>query len=145
MTDGATILIAEDDEDDFFFAQRVLRKARAGPILRVPSGKAAIAYLAGAPPYTERAAYPLPDILFLDLKMDHGSGLDVLHWLKANPSAMPAQVFVLSGSNEPKDREAVKQSGVTTGYIVKPITAEHVQAIFGAQPGSAVAEAHRAS
>ncbi len=132
MNDALQVLVVEDDEDDFFFTQRVLRKFTAGSIYRVESGRAAIDYLAGRGVFGNRAEFPLPHLVFLDLKMDQVGGLDVLQWVQAHrPESLP-RIFVLTGSNEPRDREAVRNSGVSAGYIVKPLLPEHLKDVFGA-------------
>jgi CheY-like chemotaxis protein len=137
MSEPLGVLVVEDDEDDFFFTQRALRKFTPAPIFRVESGNAAIDYLAGAGSYANREEFPLPNLVFLDLKMDKGSGHDVLAWVQANvPAEKRPRIFVLTGSNEPRDHELVKNSGAAAGYIVKPLTAEHLQQIFGATPAS---------
>lgn len=135
MTDGAW-LVVEDDDDDFFFTHRVLRKATTAPIVRVESGHAAIDYLGGRGGYADRSQYPWPTYMFLDLKMGADSGHDVLAWVQANLRERRPKIFVLTGSNEPRDCELVKSSGVAAGYIVKPLTAEHLRAILA---GSAAA------
>jgi CheY-like chemotaxis protein len=133
MSETLGVLVVEDDEDDFFFTQRALRKYTAAPIFRLESGHAAIEYLGGTGTYAKREEFPLPSLVFLDLKMDVGNGLDVLAWVQAHVSAEKRpRIFVLTGSNEPRDRELVKNSGAAAGYMVKPLTAEHLQSIFGA-------------
>jgi CheY-like chemotaxis protein len=135
MSEPLGVLVVEDDEDDFFFTKRALRKATPAPIFRLESGNATIEYLAGTGPYANREEFPLPSLVFLDLKMDAGSGHDVLTWVQANmPGEKRPRIFVLTGSNEPRDRELVKNSGAAAGYIVKPLTVEHLQLIFGAAP-----------
>lgn len=135
MSSSPTVLVVEDDDDDFFFTQRALRRHTAGRIIHLPNGRTAIDYFAGNGPYADRVQHPLPSLVFLDLKMDHGSGLDVLAAIKKNPPLPLPEIYVLTGSNEPKDRELVKQSGVAAGYLVKPLSAEHLAAIFGNSSG----------
>ena len=132
MSVDSTIVVVEDDEDDFFLTQRALRRYTNGQIIHLENGRAAIDYLAGSGTYSDRASHPLPGIMFLDLKMDHVSGHDVLAAVRQNPPPTLPKIFVLTGSNEPKDREMVKSSGMAAGYIVKPLAAEHLTAIFGA-------------
>jgi CheY-like chemotaxis protein len=72
--------------------------------------------------------------MFLDLKMNHVTGLDVLHWVGDNLPNTALKIFVLTGSNEPRDREFVRNSGAAAGYIVKPLTSAHLTEIFGAGP-----------
>jgi CheY-like chemotaxis protein len=130
MKNGVRVLVVEDDEDDFFLTQRALRKFTAGPIFHVESGRAAIEYLGGQGRYADRAEFPLPDIVFLDLKMDQVSGHQVLQWVRNNLGEAAPKIFVLTGSNEPRDRDFVKNSGAATGYIVKPLSPEHLRTIF---------------
>ena len=134
MSVDGTVLVVEDDEDDFFLTERVLRRHTSGQIFRVESGRAAIDYLSGEGNFADRKRYPLPQIMFLDLKMDQGGGHEVLAAVKQNPPLLMPRIFVLTGSNEPKDRELVKNSGVAAGYIVKPLAGEHLTSIFGPPP-----------
>jgi CheY-like chemotaxis protein len=132
MTNASDILVVEDDEDDFFLTQRVLRRFTSGRIVRVESGRAAIDYLYAQGAYTDRRRHPFPAIVFLDLKMDQGGGHEVLAALRERPVTPSPAVYVLTGSNEPKDREMVRASGVAAGYMVKPLSAAHLATIFGA-------------
>jgi CheY-like chemotaxis protein len=51
--------------------------------------------------------------------------------VRVNPPEPMPRIFVLTGSNEPKDRDMVKDSGMATGYVVKPLSVEHLTSIFG--------------
>lgn len=130
MSSGHTVLVVEDDEDDFFLTERVLRRCVDGRIIHVESGDAAIDYLSGRGVYEDREKYPIPTVVFLDLKMDQVSGHDVLAVVRTAPPDPLPRIYVLTGSNEPKDREMVRNSGVAAGYIVKPLSSEHLAAIF---------------
>src|SRR5687768_3193714 len=131
MSVEQVVLVVEDDEDDFFLTERTLRRFTRGRIVHVESGRAAIDYLAGEGVYHDRVVYPMPGIVFLDLKMDQVGGHEVLMAVRQSPPAPMPKIFVLTGSNEPKDREFVKSSGVASGYLVKPLSAEHLMSIFG--------------
>lgn len=130
MNTPQTIVVVEDDEDDFFFTERTLRRHTTAAIIHVQSGNAAIAYLAGGADFSDRSKFPLPDIMLVDLKMEQGTGLDVLAAVRRNPPNPLPRIYVLTGSNEPKDRELVLKSGVAEGYIVKPLSNEHVARIL---------------
>lgn len=125
-----TILIAEDDEDDFFFTARELGKATSAPLMHVESGRGAIDYLAGQGKYTDRGAFPFPDVVLLDLKMDDVDGHAVLGWVRDNPLERPLRIFALTGSGEMRDRDRVKVTVVAEGYFVKLLTAENVATIL---------------
>lgn len=134
MKDPRRVLIVEDDEDDLFLTQRELRKFVSTPVVHVGDGQQAIEYLAGVGRYVDRTTFPFPDVMFLDLKMNHVTGLDVLHWVGDNLPPSALRIFVLTGSNEPRDRELVRISGAAAGYIVKPLTSAHLAGIFGGGP-----------
>jgi CheY-like chemotaxis protein len=131
MNEAKAVLVVEDDEDDFFLTDRTLRRFTTGKVLHVENGRAAIEYLLGQGGYADRVRFPLPEIMFLDLKMDQVNGHEVLAAVRENPPKPLPKIFVLTGSNEPKDRELVKNSGVAAGYLVKPLSAEHLTSIFG--------------
>src|SRR6266480_2789801 len=100
----SVILLAEDREDDIV----ILRKAFAqtdfpGSLFVVRDGDEAIAYLEGATPYGNRAEYPLPALLLLDLKMPRKSGFEVLAWIREQPGLKRLPVVVLSSSNQNPD------------------------------------------
>ena len=125
------VLVAEDNEDDLFLSTRVLTKAGLAPVLHVEDGRQAMDYLAGRGAYADRARFPIPDLLLLDLKMSFHTGHEVLEWLRGQPELRSLRVYVLTSSDEPRDRQRVQKAGVQ-GYLVKPLRADHVTAILAA-------------
>ena len=80
------ILLAEDSEDDATVLRSTLRKAGlAAPVVVVPDGSQAIAYLKGEGIYADRDLFPLPGLLLLDLKMPGKNGFEVLEWCETQP------------------------------------------------------------
>ncbi len=131
MNESARVLIVEDDEDDLFLTQRALRKVTTVRLFHVDSGRGAIDFLAGRGPFADRAQFPPPHVVLLDLKMNDMNGHEVLEWVRIHLRDAAPRIFVLTGSNEPRDRELVGRSGVSAGYLVKPLSAEHLHAVFG--------------
>lgn len=125
------MLLVEDNEDDVFLMQRLLRKANITvPVQVVTDGKQAVDYLAGADPYQDRSRYPMPDLMFLDLKLPFLHGFEVLRWIREQPHLKQLRVIVLSSSLEDKDREKAQALGAP--YIVKPPSPEIlVRAVAG--------------
>jgi len=119
------ILLAEDDEDDQFFMQVALEKAGISDPLRiVNNGREAIAYLAGEGPYTNREQFPLPTLLFLDLKMPYVNGFEVLEWLRNRTAEFThLSIIVLTSSPEERDHTRAYQLGARS-YLIKPPTSE---------------------
>jgi CheY-like chemotaxis protein len=116
------ILIAEDEDDEAFLLERALEKAAiTNPIHRVKNGEEAIAYLAGTGVFADRAQYPLPLLVLLDLNMPKKSGFEVLAWIRAQPSLKALAVDILSGSSREEDIEKALKLGANL-YLKKPIT-----------------------
>jgi len=72
-------LLAEDSQNDVFLMQQAFKKAGLpNPIQVVSDGQEAISYLKGEGRYSDRAQYPLPMAVLLDLKMARMNGFEVL-------------------------------------------------------------------
>jgi CheY-like chemotaxis protein len=119
-----TILIVEDNPDDLFAIQRALRKANIrNPVAVVTDGRDALDYLAGVGRFADRALYPLPFMMFLDLKLPYVDGFDVLAWLRARAELDGIVVIVLTSSDEDRDHRRAYALGARS-YLVKPPTAD---------------------
>lgn len=122
MTATHTILLVEDNPVDILLMQRVFRNgALADTVLQiVRDGDAAVFYLNGDGEYNDRARYPLPEIILLDLKLPRRSGHEVLEWLKNQPDLKRLPVVVLTSSRQPLDVDRAYDLGVNS-YLVKPV------------------------
>ena len=116
-----TVLLVEDNEDDVLLIRRAFRKAKLlNPLQVVGDGDAAVAYLGGDGPYADRAAYPLPLLVLLDLKLPRRGGLDVFAWLRRQPVLRRTPVVVLTSSAEREDVTRAYELGANS-YLVKPV------------------------
>src|SRR6478736_273112 len=92
------VLVADDSSEDRFFIERGLKRS---PSLHqvgvVGDGQMVQDYLSGRGEYADRARYPFPDLLLLDIDMPHVNGLEVLVWLKTQNFPF-LRVVMLSGS-----------------------------------------------
>jgi CheY-like chemotaxis protein len=123
MTTAGTILLVEDNEDDVFLMKRALKSAGIiNPLSVAEDGQQAIDYLAGAGSFGDRVAHPIPAIVFLDLKLPLKRGLDVLAWIREQPTLEGMVVVVLTSSSEPSDLKEAYRLGANS-YVVKPPTA----------------------
>jgi CheY-like chemotaxis protein len=114
------VLIADDDSNDVFFLRRALQKAGLGHlVLDVPDGERAIHYLSGDENYADRSQFPIPSLLFLDLKMPKVSGFEVLEWIKNQKNLGDLKVVVLSSSGLQSDIQRARTLGAHD-YRVKP-------------------------
>jgi len=122
MTSPCRILLVEDSEHDVFFFHQAMKKAKVTmPVEVVSDGAAAISYLSGDPPYSDRTRFPLPSIILLDLKLPKKSGHEVLEWVTADSKLRNIQVLVLTSSFEEADVRRAYDLGAGL-YIVKPVT-----------------------
>jgi len=115
-----TLLLVEDNADDVFFMKRAM--ATAGithPLETAADGQAAIDYLAGKGEFADRQRFPLPFLMFLDLKLPHRSGLEVLEWVRSQPQLRTLIVLVLTSSREESDVTKAYTLG-SNSFLVKP-------------------------
>lgn len=114
------VLYAEDDENDLFFMTRAFEKlAITHPLRTVGDGKEAVAYLSGTKPFENREQNPLPCLMLMDLSMPGKNGLDVLKWMKNEPTLAAIPVVVLTSSNQQSDIHRANILGAS-GFVVKP-------------------------
>jgi CheY-like chemotaxis protein len=126
MPDQAVILLAEDREDDIALIRKAFAKAFVlNPLQVVRDGEEAIAYLSGEGKYANRAEYPLPDLLLLDLKMPRLDGFDVLKWVRDQPGLSALRVVVLTSSEDLRDVNVAYRLGANS-FMVKPMDFEDV-------------------
>ena len=107
--DTNAVLYVEDDESDVFLMQRAWQKVGLlHPLYIVRDGQEAANYLAGVGvgQFANRAMYPLPALMLLDLKLPRMSGLELLTWLRGRDDAIHSlPVVILSSSSLGSDRE----------------------------------------
>jgi CheY-like chemotaxis protein len=115
-----TLLVAEDDENDFLVLGRALRTANFETDLRrVRDGAEVIGYLAGENGFADREMHPLPELILLDIKMPRKGGFDVLIWLRNHQHLKKLPAVVFSASDNPNDMQQARALGATA-YLVKP-------------------------
>ncbi|HWQ90864.1 MAG TPA: response regulator [Clostridia bacterium] len=117
---NATILLVEDDENDALFLLAALKKTQVkNPLHVVTDGRDAIAYLDGTGKYSDRAHYPVPYLVLLDLKLPQVMGLEVLKHLRQRAELDSTIVIVLTASQDPQDIEKAYHLRANA-YLVKP-------------------------
>jgi len=120
MNREGTILIVEDNTDDIFFMERAFKSAAiVNPVQVVQDGEAALDYLSGKGEFTDRAKYPLPYLMLLDLKLPIKSGHEVLAWTRKQDHLARVVVIILSTSAESGDIDKAYQLGANA-YLMKP-------------------------
>jgi len=122
MNSSATILLVEDDPNDVFLMKRALKaSAISNPLKVATDGREAMDYLAGAGLFANRTEFPIPSLIFLDLKLPYKSGFAVLEWIRTQPSLDSMLVVVLTSSSEERDIKEAYRLGARS-FLVKPPT-----------------------
>jgi len=135
MSTGKTILLVEDNEHDLVFMQRALKVAGVlNPVQIVTDGRQAIDYLAGTGNFSDRKKFPLPSLMFLDLKLPIVSGLEVLAWLRQKREFKSLIVLVLTTSKEPSDIDRAFDLGANA-YLAKPSSVSDLTEMMRATKG----------
>jgi len=114
-----TILLVEDEENDVELLQYAMQQAGVtNPIQIAKDGRQAIDYLKGTGKFANRAEFPLPCLVLLDLKLPYVMGLDVLKWIRQQPH-LASLVVILTSSGEAADVATAYGLGANA-YLVKP-------------------------
>ena len=122
MQDKNVILLAEDDSNDVLLLERAFEKAGLRDSLKIVNdGEQTINYLSGKGIYADRAQFPLPFLVLLDLKMPIIDGFGVLQWAKDQPDLKRLLVVVLTSSNLQADVDRAYELGANS-YLVKPVS-----------------------
>jgi CheY-like chemotaxis protein len=124
------ILLVEDNEDDVFLMQRAMKKlAIEYPMHVAINGRDALDYFQAVGKYADRIAYPIPSVIFLDLKLPFVHGFEVLDWIVHQSSLKQVPVAILTSSPEESDREMAYQLGAKF-FLVKPPTPEMLEEVL---------------
>src|SRR5436190_15202522 len=116
------ILLAEDDPGEVAKVNQALESdGVAAKFYLVGDGQEVVDYLRGEAEFGQRAEFPFPDLIVLNLHMPGMSGLDVLKWLKDNPSCSHVPTVMLSASGDENHIEEAYRLGVNS-YLRKPST-----------------------
>ena len=114
-----TVLLVEDSENDVFLMKMACQRTGIPHSLQIVNdGDAAIKYLMGNGAYADRIHNPLPELVFLDIKMPKKDGHEVLKWIREQPTFRNLPVVMLTGSTQREDIDRAYKLGVTS-YLEK--------------------------
>ena len=107
-----SILLVEDDDVDAMGIERAIKKCNSpNPFYRARDGIQALELL-------RSKGVNQPFLILLDLNMPRMSGLEMLTILRDDPELTRSVVFVLTTSDDDKDKLAAYSAHIA-GYIVK--------------------------
>jgi len=113
-----SVLLVEDNADDEFLTDWVLKKAGITAIAIVRDGREALDFLHGG------SAGPgiVPDLVILDLKLPKMDGIEVLRRIRADARTRTLPVLIVSSTEDPGDRSVCRRLGITD-FLSKPLKA----------------------
>jgi CheY-like chemotaxis protein len=119
--DDCNPFVIDDDADFRLLLARAFTRAGVSSqrIREARNGIEAIELLRQVTPGSKSALHPEPSVIILDLNLPGLSGLDVLSWIRNDPTLKDAFVFMLTSSEQPEDVSRAYELGVDS-YFVKP-------------------------
>ena len=115
------ILLVEDNPDHAELMRRSLEHVPAASFLHhVEDGEAAMDYIFGRGGFADRARFPAPDLVLLDLRLPRVSGLEVLRQVKSHPTLHRTPIVVLTSSDAERD-VAVAYEYHANSFVTKPV------------------------
>lgn len=120
------VLYVEDDQKDVGLMELAFKEAEIRNLLVVVSnGDEVIEYLSGTDRFSDRVKHPLPCLILLDIQMPGTSGLEVLKWIRTQPSVAAVPVLMLTMSANDADVHRAYLVGAN-GYVTKPTKMEEM-------------------
>jgi CheY-like chemotaxis protein len=120
------ILLVEDNPDHAELVRRNLENFQGANVLHhVEDGEAALDYIFGQGVYADRAQFPAPDLVLLDLRLPRVDGLEVLRLVKNHPTLHPTPIVVLTTSDAERD-VAMAGEYHANSFVTKPVDCQRL-------------------
>lgn len=131
QTREGPVVIVDDDPYDAVLAEGVVDELQPRfPIQILTSGDDLVAYMQGDGLYHDRAHYPLPGLILLDLNMPKMDGFEVLEWFKAHPEYAEIPRVVLSGCADMAAQVTRAYQLGAHSFLPKPVQLQDIQSIL---------------
>jgi CheY-like chemotaxis protein len=123
------VLLIEDNRDDVFLMERAVKKAGVDWNLQIArDGQEALDFFAGTGKFADRNQFPLPSLVFLDLKLPYVGGFEVLTAIQNQVEHKDRPVVILTSSPEERDQQRALELGAKA-YLIKPPTEDVLRKI----------------
>jgi CheY-like chemotaxis protein len=125
------VMLVDDNEIDNMINQKMLESANfADQFYVYTSGQSALDFLENLVKQ-DSARELLPDMILLDINMPLIDGFQFLDkYAELNTSVKPdVDVFMLTTSINPSDKERADENKLITKFLIKPLTAEQLESL----------------
>ena len=115
------ILLVEDNPDHAELVRRSLERFQFASFLHhVEDGEVALDFIFGRARYADRARFPQPDLVLLDLRLPRVDGFEVLRHVKGHPTLYALPIVVLTTSDAERD-VAMAYEYHANSFVTKPV------------------------
>ncbi|HEX5056174.1 MAG TPA: response regulator [Gammaproteobacteria bacterium] len=119
------MLLVDDDEGHNYLTQLTIEDCAVALNIRTAwNGREALDYLTGRGKYADDAAFPRPQLIFLDINMPVMDGWDFMAEYRAldNARKRDTMIVMLTTSMNPDDRERARGIPEISEFRIKPLT-----------------------
>jgi len=118
------IAIIDDSDADRFLARRVLQNAFGNAdVTEYESAQDAV------DPVRAGSQQHEPFVVFLDINMPRMNGFEFLDLVEDDVDSPPVFILMLTSSAAQADRDTANKYGCVKGFIEKPLTRDHLDAL----------------
>jgi len=138
MKQSSVILLIENDKDFIYLLEQAFRKAEIRNPLKIARyGNEAILYLRGVGIYSDRANYPLPAIIIIDLTNPDGSSMALLGWIRDHAEFTKVPILVLAGTHQEQEVQQAFDRGANAFVQISTDLAELTRALLSLELSTA--------
>jgi CheY-like chemotaxis protein len=89
----------------------------------VPDAISAMSYISGFEHYSDRLAFPIPDLILCDVHLAKVDGIQFFHWLHQQSRPCPGDIpfMFICGDDTPVNRRQMAMNAGATQVLDKPV------------------------
>jgi DNA-binding response OmpR family regulator len=116
---NSTILLVERGSDAKELREALETTSVNCRVEIIDDARRAVDYCKGAGQFADRGQYPVPDLVLVDVNLEHGNGFEILKTVRTESSFRHSVVLVLSSARHVRDVACAYALGANA-FLVKP-------------------------